>query len=47
MDEKRVDTANEPVDQDELMDTGVLHNTYPRCEDKDCTLPHPHPEESK
>lgn len=38
-----MDTANEPVDHDEFMDTGVLHGTY-TCTNKSCTLPHPHPQ---
>jgi len=43
MDHKRTDTANEPVDHDEFMDTGVLHEVYTPCVGKSCTLPHPHP----
>lgn len=44
MDEKRIDTAAEPVSaQDsEFMDTGVLHEKP--CAIKGCTLAHPHKE---
>ena len=40
MDQKRIDTANEPVEpqDDEFMDTGVLHEPktkhHPRCNDQ-------------
>lgn len=44
MDQKRTDTANEPVDtqDDEFMDTGVLHEK--KCADQSCERQHPHQE---
>lgn len=45
MDDKRTDTANEPVDDNEFMDTGVLHEkkVLESCTDESCTQEHPHP----